>query len=133
MRTTEFSISTERRTQFVDISASIAELSKNQGWRNGVLTIFSPHTTAGITINENADPDVIRDMECFSNRLIPQSTDFRHAEGNSDAHLKVSFFGSSAQVIVREGKLWLGVWQGLYLCEFDGPRRRKVYVAFSGD
>jgi secondary thiamine-phosphate synthase enzyme len=133
MQTTEFGVTTQKRTQFVDISTRIAELVKNQGWRNGVLTIFSPHTTAGITINENADPDVTRDMEWFSNRLIPQSTDFRHAEGNSDAHLKASFFGSSVQIIVREERLWLGTWQAIYFCEFDGPRQRRVYVAFSGD
>jgi len=133
MQTAEFGVTTQRRSQFVDISANIAELVKSRGWRSGVLTVFSPHTTAGITINENADPDVTHDMEWFSNRLIPQSAEFRHAEGNSDAHLKASFFGSSVQAIVREGRLWLGTWQALYFCEFDGPRQRKVYVAFMGE
>jgi len=133
MQTAEFGVTTQRRSQFVDISDKISELIKNRGWRSGVLTVFSPHTTAGITINENADPDVTRDLEWFSNRLIPQNAEFRHAEGNSDAHLKASFFGSSVQVIVREGRLWLGTWQALYFCEFDGPRQRKVYIAFMGE
>lgn len=130
MQTVEMSVSTNRRTQFVSISRQISGLAELHGWRDGVLTLFVPHTTAGITINENADPDVARDMEWFSDRLVPQSPDFRHAEGNSDAHLKASFYGSSVQVIVRDGRLWLGTWQGIYFCEFDGPRQRKVYAAF---
>lgn len=133
MQTAEINVSTQKRTQFVDITARVASLVHKKDWRNGVLTIFSPHTTAGITINENADPDVIRDMAWFSDQLIPCSPEFRHVEGNSDAHLKASFFGPSLQVIVREGRLWFGTWQALYFCEFDGPRQRKVYVAFSGD
>ncbi|NVN90180.1 MAG: YjbQ family protein [Desulfuromonadales bacterium] len=133
MQTAEIGVSTQKRTQFVDITARVVSLVKKQDWRNGVLTIFSPHTTAGITINENADPDVIRDMAWFSDQLIPCSPEFRHSEGNSDAHLKASFFGPSLQVIVREGRLWLGTWQALYFCEFDGPRQRRVFVAFSGD
>lgn len=133
MQTQEFSITTERRTQFVDISGRIADLMGKEGWKNGVLTVFSPHTTAGITINENADPDVTRDMAWFSDRLVPRSREFRHGEGNSDAHIKASFFGSSVQVIIREGRPWLGTWQAIYLCEFDGPRRRQVYLAFSGE
>jgi secondary thiamine-phosphate synthase enzyme len=130
MQTVEMSVSTNRRTQFVPISRQISGLAELHGWRDGILTLFVPHTTAGITINENADPDVARDMEWFSDRLIPQSPDFRHAEGNSDAHLKASFYGSSVQVIVRDGRLWLGTWQGIYFCEFDGPRQRKVNAAF---
>lgn len=133
MQTKELCITTERRSQFVDITGQIAELIGKEGWCDGVLTVFSPHTTAGITINENADPDVTRDMERFCERLIPQRGEFRHAEGNSDAHIKASFFGSSVQVIVRDGRLWLGTWQALYFCEFDGPRRRTVYLAFCGD
>lgn len=130
MQTVEMSVSTNRRTQFVPVSRQISGLAELHGWRDGVLTLFVPHTTAGITINENADPDVARDMEWFSDRLVPQSPDFRHAEGNSDAHLKASFYGSSVQVIVRDGRLWLGTWQGIYFCEFDGPRQRNVYAAF---
>jgi secondary thiamine-phosphate synthase enzyme len=114
------------------MTAKIAEAVKNKGFQDGVLTIFVPHTTAGVTINENADPDVARDMESFTDQLIPQSNQFRHSEGNSDAHIKSSFYGSSVQVIVRNGKMWLGTWQGIYFCEFDGPRQREVYLAFTG-
>jgi secondary thiamine-phosphate synthase enzyme len=132
MKTTEsLSISTVRRTQFVSITSKIAEVVANKGFQDGVLTMFVPHTTAGVTINENADPDVARDMECFSDQLVPQSNKFRHSEGNSDAHIKSSFYGSSVQVIIRNGKMWLGTWQGIYFCEFDGPRKREVYLAFT--
>jgi len=126
----QFHVSTTRRTQFVTITPHIAEVVRTNGWQDGVVTIFVPHTTAGITINENADPDVARDMERFSDELVPQSRHFRHSEGNSDAHIKASFYGSSVQVIIRNGSMWLGTWQGIYFCEFDGPRERNVYVAF---
>ena len=131
MTTAEFHISTTRRTQFVSITSKIAEAIKANDLQDGVVTIFVPHTTAGITIDENADPDVARDMETFSDELVPQSNRFRHSEGNSDAHIKASFYGSSVQVIVRNGKLWLGTWQGIYFCEFDGPRERKVFLAIT--
>jgi len=130
MQTAEFKISTSRRSQLVPITRQINDLIISNGWQCGIVTVFVPHTTAGITINENADPNVALDMESFCDRLVPQLADFRHQEGNSDAHLKASFFGSSVQVIVRDGKLWLGTWQGVYLCEFDGARQRKIYVAF---
>jgi secondary thiamine-phosphate synthase enzyme len=130
MQTSELKVSTDKRTQLVPITCQISDLIISSGWRSGILTLFVPHTTAGITINENADPDVARDMEWFCDRLVPQLSEFHHNEGNSDAHLKASLFGSSLQVIVREGKLWLGTWQGIYFCEFDGPRQRSVYVAF---
>lgn len=131
MNTAEFNISTARRTQFVPITSKVAEVISDNDWQDGIVTIFVPHTTAGITINENADPDVARDMERFSDDLIPQSRHFRHAEGNSDSHIKASFYGSSVQVIIRNGKMWLGTWQGIYFCEFDGPRQRKVCLAFT--
>ena len=131
MKTAEMSVSTVRRTQFVSITGKVAEVASSNGWREGVITIFVPHTTAGVTINENADPDVAMDMERFSNELVPQSRQFRHSEGNSDAHIKASFYGSSVQVIIRNGKLWLGTWQGIYFCEFDGPRERKVFLAIT--
>ena len=130
MQTAEFGVSTSRRTQFLAITRQIGGLLELNGWKDGILTVFVPHTTAGVTINENADPDVARDMEWFSDQLIPQNRSFRHTEGNSDAHIKASFYGSSLQVIVRGGRLWLGTWQGIYFCEFDGPRERKVYLAF---
>lgn len=131
MTTAELLISTAKRTQFISITAKVTEVIAANGWQDGVLTIFIPHTTAGITINENADPDVARDMERFSDELIPQSKHFRHSEGNSDAHIKASFYGSSVQVIIRNGKMWLGTWQGIYFCEFDGPRQRKVQIAIT--
>ncbi|MDD2736062.1 MAG: secondary thiamine-phosphate synthase enzyme YjbQ [Desulfuromonadaceae bacterium] len=132
MKTAEMGLVTDRRTQFVSITAKISEVVSNNGWQDGIITIFVPHTTAGVTINENADPDVARDMEWFSDELVPRSKHFRHSEGNSDAHIKSSFYGSSVQVILRNGKLWLGTWQGIYLCEFDGPRERKVFLSFIG-
>lgn len=130
-QTAELAISTDRRTQLVLITQHIGDVAVRNGWQDGVLTVFVPHTTAGVTINENADPDVARDMEWFSDQLVPQHRDFRHNEGNSDAHVKASLYGSSIQVIVRGGRLWLGTWQGVYLCEFDGPRQRKVFLAFN--
>lgn len=131
MTTAEFRISTTRRTQFVSITSKVAAAIADNDWNDGIITVFVPHTTAGVTINENADPDVVQDMESFSDELVPQSNRFRHSEGNSDAHIKASFYGSSVQVIVRNGKMWLGIWQGIYFCEFDGPRERKVYLAFA--
>lgn len=130
--TAQLSVPTNRRTQFVPITRQIADMVGINGWQDGVLTVFVPHTTAGVTINENADPDVARDMEWFSDELVPRSGRFRHSEGNSDAHIKASLYGSSVQVIVQGGKPWLGTWQGIYLCEFDGPRERKVFLAFTG-
>ena len=110
----------------------MTELIRQRGWQDGILTVFVPHTTAGVTINENADPDVASDMTWFFDELVPNSPRFRHAEGNSDAHVKATLTGSSVQAIVRDGRLWLGTWQGIYFCEFDGPRSRTVRVAFQG-
>jgi secondary thiamine-phosphate synthase enzyme len=132
LSTAEMRVSSGKRTQLISITRQIVELVTRNGWQDGILTVYVPHTTAAVTINENADPDVARDMEWFSDELIPRSRHFRHGEGNSDAHIKAGFFGSSQQIIVQEGKLWLGTWQGIYFCEFDGPRERKVYIAFSG-
>lgn len=131
METAELKLSTSRRTQLVPVTGQIAGTIAENNWQDGVLTLFVPHTTAAVTINENADPDVARDMESFSDQLIPQSPYFRHCEGNSDAHMKTSFYGTSLQVIVKSGKMWLGTWQGIYFCEFDGPRERKLFLAFS--
>lgn len=131
MKTAEMSIKTTRRTQFFSLTAKVAEVIARNGWQDGVITIFVPHTTAGITVNENADPDVAVDMERFTDELVPQSSRFLHSEGNSDAHIKASFYGSSVQVILRDGKVWLGTWQGIYFCEFDGPRQRNVRMALT--
>lgn len=130
-----FSVSTTQRDQFVEITDRIAQLVRQSKVDRGIVTVYSPHTTAGITINENADPDVVHDMLLTLQRLIPkQSAGFQHAEGNSDSHVKASMMGSSCQVIIEQGKLVLGTWQGIYFCEFDGPRQRTVHVQIlSGD
>lgn len=132
MPTADLHVTTKRRTEMVPITAHIRAVVAANNWQDGVLTVFVPHTTAGVTINENADPDVARDMEGFCDTFVPQSSQFRHREGNSAAHIKASLYGSSVQVILRNGALWLGTWQGIYFCEFDGPRDRTVYLAFAG-
>lgn len=131
METAELQVKTTQKNVMVPISSQITALLQQRGWQDGLLTVFVPHTTAGVTINENADPDVARDMTWFMEQLVPNAAGFRHAEGNADAHIKASLFGSSVQVIVRGGILWLGTWQGVYFCEFDGPRHRQVRLAFS--
>lgn len=131
MRSAELSLQTRKQSELVPITAQVAELVRQNKWQDGVLTLFVPHTTAGIIINENADPNVARDLLWFMEQLVPDLPGFRHAEGNSAAHIKASLFGSSVQVIVRGGSLWLGTWQGIYFCEGDGPRQRQLLLAFS--
>lgn len=131
MSTAELRVTSKRRTELMPITPQIAAAVTANGWQNGVLTVFVPHTTAGVTINENADPDVARDMEGFCDTFVPDSSNFHHREGNSPAHIKASLFGASVQIILRNGTLWLGTWQGIYFCEFDGPRDRQVYLAFA--
>ncbi|HEX2927057.1 MAG TPA: secondary thiamine-phosphate synthase enzyme YjbQ [Ruminiclostridium sp.] len=123
----EFSLSTEKQN-FYNITGKVAGAVTESGIADGALLVYCPHTTAGITINENADPDVVRDMLLGLDRAYPDRPEFRHFEGNSSAHLKASAVGSSQYIIVENGKLLLGTWQGIYFCEFDGPRRRKFYV-----
>jgi secondary thiamine-phosphate synthase enzyme len=123
-----FSVNTHQRTEFVDITAEVAKAVIAMGLKDGVITVFVPHTTAGITINENADPDVVADMAVALDRMAPWSAGYRHTEGNSAAHVKASLMGSSVRVIVSGGRLQLGTWQAIYFCEFDGPRSRKVFV-----
>ena len=122
-------VQTASRTHFVDITAEVRAAVKALGIDEGVLTVFVPHTTAGVTINENADPDVTADMAAALDRAVPWSAGYAHAEGNAAAHVKASMMGSAAQVIVRDGRLQLGTWQAIYLCEFDGPRSRKVWLS----
>ena len=123
-----FSVATQQRDQFVEITDKIRLLMMQSKVADGVVTVYCPHTTAGITINENADPDVVHDMLLTLKRLVPQdSPGFRHAERNSDSHVKASMMGSSCQVIIDNGQLVLGTWQGIYFCEFDGPRTRTVH------
>ncbi|MCP4570158.1 MAG: YjbQ family protein [FCB group bacterium] len=123
-----FHVTTSGQCQFIDITAEVQKTVTAAGLDEGIVIVFVPHTTAGITINENADPDVQRDIIMHCDKLIPQSSDFRHGEGNSPAHIKASFMGSSVTIIVSDGKLNLGTWQGIYFCEFDGPRTRKVRI-----
>ncbi|MCX7745686.1 MAG: secondary thiamine-phosphate synthase enzyme YjbQ [Clostridia bacterium] len=121
-------IKTPSQTTMVDITTKIQQVVYEQNIKSGICTIFIPHTTAGITINENADPDVVSDMLKEINKIVPFDDHYTHMEGNSAAHIKASLFGSSSQVIIEDGKLVLGTWQGIYFCEFDGPRSRKVYI-----
>ncbi|TFH14752.1 MAG: YjbQ family protein [Lentisphaerales bacterium] len=124
----EFSVATRSRTEFVDITAEVQDAVAAMGCKEGTVTVFIPHTTAGITINENADPDVTADMESALEKMVPWRAGYRHSEGNSAAHVKASLMGSSVQVLVNEGRLMLGTWQAVYLSEFDGPRSREVWV-----
>jgi secondary thiamine-phosphate synthase enzyme len=131
---TSFSLETHARSQFINISAKVKEIVAGSGVRSGIARVFVPHTTAGVTINENTDPSVIHDILGDLERLAPMSQIYyRHSEGNSAAHLRASLFGSSQTIIVDEGELLLGTWQGIYFCEFDGPRRRTVHVKVSSD
>ena len=123
----EYNISTKKE-DFYDITQYVREAITSSNIRNGIAVIFCPHTTAGITINENADPDVVRDMIIGLAKAYPDRPEFRHGEGNSAAHLKASAIGSSVTVIVDDGKPVLGTWQGIYFCEFDPPRKRKFFV-----
>lgn len=123
-----FSVRTGVRTQFVDITGEVQKAVAGLGLGDGSVTVFVPHTTAGITINENADPDVVADMAMALERMVPWSAGYAHGEGNAAAHVKASLMGSSVRILVSGGRLQLGTWQGVYLCEFDGPRQREVWV-----
>jgi secondary thiamine-phosphate synthase enzyme len=128
----EFSVRTQNRVEFVDISHQIAEAIREEGVDDGLCLVFCPHTTAAITINENADPDVSRDVVAELNTVIPFDDGYRHSEGNSAAHIKSSLVGCSETLIVEDGRPVLGTWQGVYFCEFDGPRSRRVQVKIIG-
>ena len=117
----------------VDITAEVTEAISESGVNEGICVVYCPHTTAAITINENADPDVKSDFIAGFNKVFPDFETFRHAEGNSDAHIKSSVVGASETIIVTAGRPLLGIWQGVYFCEFDGPRNRKFYVKVMGD
>ncbi|HNX34901.1 MAG TPA: secondary thiamine-phosphate synthase enzyme YjbQ [Kiritimatiellia bacterium] len=124
-----FDVPTRTRDQFVNITAQVQQAVQAAGVTEGVVTVFVPHTTCGLTINENADPHVVSDMLKQLEVMVPQRQPFyEHSEGNSAAHIKASLMGCSLQVLVTCGHLELGVWQGIYLCEFDGPRSRRVWV-----
>lgn len=121
------SIKTTKRCEMVNITREVQQSVTESGASSGVAYVFVPHTTAGITINENADPDVVRDLLFALERIVP-NTGFVHGEGNSDAHTKTLMTGTSLSVIIEDSRLMLGTWQSVYLCEYDGPRQRKVYI-----
>jgi len=124
------SINTRDRSEMIDITSKVEEELKRSGLKDGVCFLFVPHTTAGITINEGADPSVVVDIQATLNRVVPWEGAYRHLEGNSAAHIKSSLIGNSVVVFVESGRLKLGTWQGVFFCEFDGPRSRKVYIKF---
>ncbi|MEN6309342.1 MAG: secondary thiamine-phosphate synthase enzyme YjbQ [Anaerohalosphaeraceae bacterium] len=127
------SVSTSSRNQMLNITHQVEDTVAQSGIQNGIVTVFCPHTTAGITINENADPDVSHDILLTLNKLLPQNlAGYKHCEGNSDAHVKSSLVGCSRQVVLNQGSLVLGTWQGLFFCEFDGPRMRTVHIQIMG-
>src|SRR5215467_13105275 len=126
-------IKTARRTQFVDITREVESAVRDARVSSGVCYVYVPHTTAGVAINEHADPDVARDVEGIFDRLVPQLGPYRHSEGNTDSHMKAILTGSSQTIPVEGGALALGTWQGIFLCEFDGPRERTVFVKIVGD
>jgi secondary thiamine-phosphate synthase enzyme len=121
-------IKTHSRTELVDITSEVNTAIQKYGVKEGICLVYVPHTTAGVTINENADPSVQRDIINELNKVIPQSSHYAHMEGNADAHIKSTLVGSSVSVLVSDSKLALGTWQGIYFCEFDGPRNREAFV-----
>ncbi len=122
------SVATRQRVEFVEVTPQVRQWLRGQDVTSGVLTLFVPHTTAGITINEHADPDVVVDLTRELNKVIPFDDNYRHREGNSAAHIKSSLVGCSIQVLVEHGELVLGTWQGIFFAEFDGPRQRKLHL-----
>ncbi len=133
----EFRVNTPEREVLLEITNEITKTVKNSNINEGTCRVFVPHTTAGITINENADRSVMKDVANYLNKLIPKGGglgySFKHGEGNSDAHIKCSLTGNSIYVLIHEGKLMLGTWQGIMFAEYDGPRNRKVYVQITGE
>ena len=127
-KTACFQVRTTKHTQMIDITAEVQAAVSESGVKEGICTVFIPHTTAAVTINENADPDVVRDFTMEINKIVPWEDGYFHMEGNSAAHLKASMIGFSEQIIIQDGRLLLGTWQGIYFCEFDGARIRKVFV-----
>jgi len=129
---TTLQINSRQRTEMINITAQVREAIRNSGVRTGLAMVFVPHTTAAVTINENADPDVVSDILMELSKIVPFDDHYRHAEGNSAAHLKSSLVGAAETFIVEQGAPVLGTWQGIYFCEFDGPRRRQVHIQVVG-
>lgn len=131
--TKNINIKTRTRTEFVDITSEIQQVIDEAGITDGICCMYVPHTTAGITINEGADPSVVSDIQRTLSKLIPNNLNYSHMEGNSDAHIKSTVVGASKTVIIDDGKLLLGTWQSIFFCEFDGPRHRRVLVKLISD
>jgi len=129
----ELSIRTSRREEFIDLTRRIQEVVAQSGVQNGICVVFVPHTTCGVMINEHADPDVAVDIREALAKLVPDRAGYRHAEGNSPAHIKSSLVGCSEMLIIENGRIMLGTWQGVFLAEFDGPRSRHVWVKILRD
>ncbi|MGE5595590.1 MAG: secondary thiamine-phosphate synthase enzyme YjbQ [Hyphomicrobiales bacterium] len=125
---TTLSVRTTAREELIDVTGQVRAAARESGRAQGIVTVYVPHTTAAVTINENADPDVQHDLLAWLRRLVPPDPSFRHAEGNSDGHIKSSLIGVTAQVPLVDGELLLGRWQGIYFCEFDGPRLRQLEI-----
>jgi len=123
-----FELRTATREEMIDITPQVRSAVKRSGVSDGICCLYCPHTTAGVTIQENSDPDVKADMVAHLNRVVPKNAPFRHDEGNSDAHIKSSIIGATATLIVEDGKPLLGTWQAVFFCEFDGPRERSVRI-----
>ena len=126
-------IKTERHTQLKKITSEVEKIVADSGCRSGVCYLYVPHTTAGVMINEGDDPDVARDIETTLDRLVPHEGNYRHAEGNADSHIETALTATSATIFIEDGELALGRWQGIFFCEFDGPRRREVRVKIVPD
>jgi secondary thiamine-phosphate synthase enzyme len=126
-------IKTDKRTQLVDVTREVEKAVQESGVRSGLCHVYVPHTTAGVAINEHADPDVARDVEGVFDHLVPHHGSYRHSEGNSDSHVKTVLTGTSQVIFIENGKLMLGTWQGIFLCEFDGPRERRLHVKIVPD
>jgi len=124
----EIILKTNRRIELIDITAQVTEAVRSSGIREGICVVYCPHTTAGLTINEHADPNVASDIVNRLSKLVPHNENYAHIEGNADAHIKSTLTGNSVQLIVNNGNLLLGVWQGIFFCEYDGPRNRRVWV-----
>ena len=129
----KLNIKTPKREDLIELTDKIRKIVKESNVKEGVCRIFVPHTTAGITINENADPAVMKDIVNFLGKLIPKSSNFSHLEGNSDAHIKSSLTGPSLDILIHENNIVLGTWQGIMFAEYDGPRNRNVYVQIQGE
>jgi secondary thiamine-phosphate synthase enzyme len=124
----EITLSTSNRNELVDITQEVKDIVKQSNVKQGICIVYCPHTTAAITINESADPDVQRDIIVNLSKLIPENGDYQHSEGNSDSHIKSSIIGASETLIIKDNNLILGTWQNIYFAEFDGPRQRKVII-----